>query len=274
MKKEKLLSVLKGKQFYYVLLLGFIAIFSISSIILSDGNKNKENDNIDIVDLNTPLEDEEDESFLLDPVTSDNLNTIRETEDVADEEVINEEIDYAENEVEDVQEEVDIEEQVVTTISGSIQIFGETVAKDEEVVLTFSEGNGLSWPIQGEIILPYDEDRIGIYFQTLGHYRVHEAMGIQGMIGTEVKAAARGIIKEISNLEKTGLTVTIEHGSGYNTVYGQLKDVNYKVGDMINEGAVLGLINEPTGSFVVEGSHLHFQVLKDGTAINPQNLLK
>ena len=71
----------------------------------------------------------------------------------------------------------------------------------------------------------------------------------------------------------TGCTVTQDMGDGYTAIYGQLKELNFDVGDMIEAGQVVGYISEPTKYYALEGSNVYFQVLKDGKPMNPEDLL-
>jgi septal ring factor EnvC (AmiA/AmiB activator) len=63
--------------------------------------------------------------------------------------------------------------------------------------------------------------------------------------------------------------VTVDLGNGYQAVYGQLKELNFAVGDYVEAGHVLGYISEPTKYYSVEGSNLYFQLLKEGSPVNP-----
>lgn len=139
--------------------------------------------------------------------------------------------------------------------------------------LSFSEDNGLLWPISGDIIMKYSDNK-GIYFQTLGQYKCNPAVMIQGDVGTQVLTAAKCTITDISEDEETGLTVTTSIGNDYEVIYGQMKDVNVEVGDTLEEGQVLGCLADPTKYYVLEGSNLYFKVLQDGKAINPMLLLR
>ena len=72
---------------------------------------------------------------------------------------------------------------------------------------------------------------------------------------------------------QTGLTVTMDLGDGYEAIYGQLKDITVAEGDRILEGEFIGNLGEPTKYYSVEGCNLYFQLLKDGTPVNPLEYL-
>jgi murein DD-endopeptidase MepM/ murein hydrolase activator NlpD len=111
-----------------------------------------------------------------------------------------------------------------------------------------------------------------IYFATLMQYQVNPAIILKAEVGTEVKAAADGMITAIEeNNAETGYTITMAIGDDYNLVYGQLnKDsVTMKVGDSVEQGAVIGSVAEPTKYYSVEGSNLYFQMFKNDETVNP-----
>lgn len=137
----------------------------------------------------------------------------------------------------------------------------------------FDESTGISWPIDGDVILNYDTEGV-VYFQTLAQYKANPAIMIAGEVGQKVKAATGGIVKEIKKEEETGVTLTIDAGNSYEIIYGQLDELNVSEGDTVTEGAVLGTLAEPTDYFSIEGPNLYFQVLQENTPVNPLLLLK
>jgi murein DD-endopeptidase MepM/ murein hydrolase activator NlpD len=106
-------------------------------------------------------------------------------------------------------------------------------------------------------------------------YKCNPAIIIDAEVGTEVKAAATGIVSSVEeNNEETGCTVTMSIGDGYSVVYGQLDNVELEVGDSVSEGDVLGTIDEPTKYYSVEGSNLYFKVMENEQTVNPMLLLR
>jgi murein DD-endopeptidase MepM/ murein hydrolase activator NlpD len=112
-----------------------------------------------------------------------------------------------------------------------------------------------------------------IYFPTLEQYRYNPAMVIAGAVNDKVYAMARGTITDISESEETGCTVTQDLGDGYTAVYGQLKELNFAVGDTVEAGQVLGYVSEPTKYYSVEGSNVYFSLKKDSEAVDPKEYL-
>lgn len=131
----------------------------------------------------------------------------------------------------------------------------------------------LAWPVEGEVLISYSMDKT-VYFPTLQQYKYNPAMIIAGNVNDKVTAAARGKITSIEVNSQTGCTVTVDLGDGYQTVYGQLKEVPLATGDVVEAGTTIGYISEPTKYYSVEGSNLYFQVKKDGESKNPLEFMK
>jgi murein DD-endopeptidase MepM/ murein hydrolase activator NlpD len=137
----------------------------------------------------------------------------------------------------------------------------------------FDESAGLSWPIEGDVILNYDTEGV-VYFSTLAQYKANPAIMIAGTVGNKVKASADGVVEEITKNEETGLTVKTKVGNSYEIIYGQLENLKVSEGDTVKEGAVIGTLAEPTDYFTLEGANLYFQILQEDTPVNPLLLLK
>ena len=67
--------------------------------------------------------------------------------------------------------------------------------------------------------------------------------------------------------------ITVNLGNGYKTVYGQMKDVKIKEGDVIVKGQSIGTVAQPTKYFAEEGSHLYFGMTKDNAPMDPSSYL-
>lgn len=126
----------------------------------------------------------------------------------------------------------------------------------------------LEWPANGNVIMNYSMDKT-VYFKSLDQYRYNPAVVIGANVNDAVTSAAAGKILEISNNEVTGCTVSVDLGDGYQAIYGQLKEVPKQAGSYVEAGEVIGYISEPTKYYSEEGSNLYFQLLKDGTPVDP-----
>ncbi len=143
----------------------------------------------------------------------------------------------------------------------------------ETAAMHFSPKSDLGWPLEGDVIMNYSMDQT-VYFATLDQYKYNPALVIAGKVNDPVKAAATGRITDISTNEETGVTVTMDLGDGYSAVYGQLKEVLYKEGAVVEAGNAIGYIAEPTKYYSQEGSNLYFKLLKDDKPVNPMQYME
>ncbi|MBU5482241.1 M23 family metallopeptidase [Blautia sp. MSJ-19] len=134
--------------------------------------------------------------------------------------------------------------------------------------LSFSEDTLMEWPVNGTLLLDYNMDQT-IYFPTLDQYKLNPAIAVQAVEGAPVLASVEGTVYSIEDRAQTGTTVTMEIGSGYQAVYGQLKDLTVQEGDRVEKGTVIGYVAAPTKYYSEEGSNLYFAMKKNGEAIDP-----
>ena len=139
--------------------------------------------------------------------------------------------------------------------------------------LRFERSMGLLWPVQGDVVIPYSPDH-GVYHYTLDQFGTSEAIVLSSTVGTEVKAAAKGVVVSIEEDVRTGTTVTLALGNDTSLVYGQLDVADLEEGDVVEAGECLGTVAEPTRYYVVEGPNLYFQVKEGEESIDPGLLLK
>lgn len=139
--------------------------------------------------------------------------------------------------------------------------------------LNFDKSAGLLWPVEGEVVIPYSPDH-GVFYQTLDQFATSEAIVLSSAVGTEVKAAAKGVITSIEEDVRTGTTVTLALGNNTSLVYGQLDAADLKEGDVLEAGDCIGTVAEPTRYYVVEGPNLYFKVVEGETSVDPTELLK
>lgn len=131
----------------------------------------------------------------------------------------------------------------------------------------------LTWPVLGNVILPYSMDTT-VYYTTLDQYACNDGVLIAARAGDEVKAAADGRIVNVSESDRYGTVVTVLIGEYYEVYYGQVNNVKYQIGDEVKEGEVIGTVAEPTRSFLLEGPHLFFRMTYKGESVNPTEYLR
>ncbi|MHA6259005.1 peptidoglycan DD-metalloendopeptidase family protein [Sporosarcina sp. CAU 1771] len=84
----------------------------------------------------------------------------------------------------------------------------------------------------------------------------------------EIVAAMSGTVEEIISDPFKGNEIILTHADGLQTVYGSVTGVLVQQGDEIIQGQALGTATENEWN-PAAGVHLHFQVLADGVAVNP-----
>ncbi len=100
--------------------------------------------------------------------------------------------------------------------------------------------------------------------------KLHAGIDIGAPNGAMIIASAAGTVVLVERLPVYGQTVVVHHGSGIATVYAHLSEVVVKEGQQVSEGSQLGLVGA-TGQ--VSGPHLHYEVRREGKAINPLDLI-
>ncbi len=100
--------------------------------------------------------------------------------------------------------------------------------------------------------------------------KMHWGMDFTAPVGTPVYATGNGKVTEVSGSKRSrvglGLTIMIDHGYGYETVYGHLNSFNVKRGQKVKRGDVIGYVGNSGGS---TAPHLHYEVHKNGKRVNP-----
>ena len=130
------------------------------------------------------------------------------------------------------------------------------------------------FPVEGEVIKEFAKDNL-IYSETLEEWITHTGIDIKADRTTIVKSVADGTVKSIKNDPRYGLTVTIEHSDGYTSVYSSLLTAEFvKEGEKVTQGQTIGTVGNSAVFEVAEDNHLHFELLKDGSNINPEIYLK
>lgn len=98
--------------------------------------------------------------------------------------------------------------------------------------------------------------------------RPHEGVDFRARIGTPIYATGDGMITMAGMNGTYGITIKIDHGFGYESLYAHLSRVEtgLRVGRRVTRGDLIGYTGD-TG--VVEGPHLHYEVIRDGAPVDP-----
>lgn len=136
---------------------------------------------------------------------------------------------------------------------------------------TDSEGTGVRHPlmirrpVEGKTLVGFG----WVYWDALGEWRFHPGMDIGAAEGQPVLAISDGVVASISTLPGIGRAVTIVHDEKIKSVYAPLTNLQARTGSKVRGGEVIGHIEAPGFIEGEAGTHLHFEVRKDGEAVDP-----
>lgn len=132
--------------------------------------------------------------------------------------------------------------------------------------LALAGGSGFVRPAAGNVVSGYGNRLHPI----LGYYRLHAGIDYDGMTGDPIIASRSGIVILAEYNGGYGRTIVLQHSEGFTTLYAHLSSYNVSVGQAVEAGAKIGEIGS-TG--LSTGPHLHFEIRKDGTPVNPAQYL-
>jgi murein DD-endopeptidase MepM/ murein hydrolase activator NlpD len=104
----------------------------------------------------------------------------------------------------------------------------------------------------------------------LGYRRFHAGLDFGASYGTTIRAADSGTVIMAGWYGGYGNAVIIDHGKGITTLYGHTSQLFVFEGQTVQRGQAIAAVGS-TG--LSTGPHLHFEVRKDGTPVDPMNFL-
>lgn len=104
-----------------------------------------------------------------------------------------------------------------------------------------------------------------------GRGAFHEGIDFAGAEGSSVIAVGAGVISFAGERNGYGSVVEVNHGNGYVTRYGHNSAVLVKAGDTVRKGQRLALMGSTGRS---TGPHVHFEVLLNGSPVNPSQYIQ
>jgi murein DD-endopeptidase MepM/ murein hydrolase activator NlpD len=96
----------------------------------------------------------------------------------------------------------------------------------------------------------------------------HQGIDFATPLNEPVFATANGTVKFMGDKGDLGLSLEIKHNETFETRYSHLGRVNVRKGDYVRKGEVIGFVGM-TGR--TTGSHLHYEVIRDGKNVDPSN---
>ncbi len=138
-------------------------------------------------------------------------------------------------------------------------------ATNKVVVRGTKERSYFIWPYDGQVTSYF-----GYRFDAPGTTD-HQGIDIDASYGSPVVAARAGVVTADTGWDGGyGLCVHIDHGDGIESLYGHNCELTVSPGDYVEAGQVIAYAGSTGWS---SGTHVHFEVHEEGTAIDPLTLL-
>ncbi|MCD2176882.1 M23 family metallopeptidase [Rhizobium sp. C1] len=104
----------------------------------------------------------------------------------------------------------------------------------------------------------------------LGTLALHPGIDFRGSIGDPARSTGAGVVISAGPASGYGNLVEIDHGNGITTRYGHLSEILVRVGQHVDTGDMIGRVGNTGRS---TGPHLHYEVRRNGVAIDPSGFL-
>jgi len=133
--------------------------------------------------------------------------------------------------------------------------------------LTTADLGSLDWPVSGRILFGFGRDTL-----SSGAVIRRNGIGIAAPLGTSVKAVSSGRVMLVQRLGTYGLTVVLEHGNGYFSLYMQLASASVPKDATVQKGETIGTVG---GENSDQGPHLYFEIRGENQiALDPADWLR
>lgn len=133
--------------------------------------------------------------------------------------------------------------------------------------MTTEDIGKLDWPVNGRVVYNFGRTTL-----PSGGVVRWNGIGIGAAEGTPVKAVETGRVELVQRLGTYGLTVVVQHGNGYRSLYMQLQNAGVAVGQDVTRGQVIGTVG---GANSEQGAHLHFEIRGENSiALDPADWLR
>ena len=130
------------------------------------------------------------------------------------------------------------------------------------------------FPVNGTVSLGFS-DTLPVFSKTMNDWRIHKGIDINSAEGTPVKAVADGRVTKIYDDPLLGKVVEITHKAGFVSRYTNLQMAVSVVEDAeVQRGDIIGGIGNTAELERVMPAHIHFELYKDGVAVDPLEYIK
>ena len=99
----------------------------------------------------------------------------------------------------------------------------------------------------------------------------HNGVDFAGKPDSPIVVTADGVVRHAGWVPSYGQAILVDHGFGYSTLYAHTTGIQVKSGDVVKRGEKIATMGSSGHS---TGTHLHYEVWKDGQAVNPRNYFK
>jgi murein DD-endopeptidase MepM/ murein hydrolase activator NlpD len=136
------------------------------------------------------------------------------------------------------------------------------VVKGTKVIPSRGEGS-FAWPTGGGYVSSQMGFRGG---------KMHKGIDIARPSNSTIFAADNGVVVSAGfDGGGYGNKIIIDHQNGFRTLYGHMSSLNVTVGQTVSKGSSIGVMGSTGDS---TGVHLHFEVYKDGSLVNPLSFIR
>lgn len=101
--------------------------------------------------------------------------------------------------------------------------------------------------------------------------RKHNGVDFAGKPDSPIFVTADGVVRHAGWVPSFGQAILVDHGFGYSTLYAHTAGAQVKEGDNVKRGDKIATMGSSGRS---TGTHLHYEVWKDGQPVNPRNYFK
>ncbi len=101
--------------------------------------------------------------------------------------------------------------------------------------------------------------------------RMHNGIDYAAKKGVKIFASASGVVRKATYNKNYGNYLIIDHENGFSSLYAQMEAIRVKEGEKVNVDYVIGTVGS---SGLSTAPHLHFEIMKDGKHVNPDDYLE
>ena len=146
---------------------------------------------------------------------------------------------------------------------------GEEAAASTQSSITVYEGSTGSgsfiWPFPNHFVVT---STFGYRSSTSSYHTGVDIDGYQSA-GSPIVASDSGTVIKSEYYGGYGNCIIIDHGNGYSTLYAHLNSMYVSEGQSVGQGSTIGGVGNTGTCYGLDGVHLHFEVIQNGTQVDP-----